>query len=66
MMDLKTVVAQVPQLARGLVWCRECGREQRADAADALRHGWPKCCGYTMTIDHPSTWNHPVASQEQP
>jgi len=18
--------------------------------------GWVKCCGYTMTIDHPSTW----------
>ena len=19
----------------------------------SLRHGWPKCCGYTMTIDSP-------------
>jgi len=45
-----------PSLARGKVWCRECGREQSVDAAHALRHGWPKCHGATMTIDHPDTW----------
>lgn len=45
-----------PSLRRGQVWCRKCGRSQRTDSAAALRSGWPKCCGYTMTIDHPDTW----------
>lgn len=40
-------------LRRGKVWCRTCGREQSVDSADALAHGWPKCCGYTMTVDSP-------------
>lgn len=43
-----------PRLARGIVWCTKCGREQRAKASNALAHGWPKCCGYTMTIDSPN------------
>lgn len=42
-----------PKLARGRVWCRECGATRKVDSADALAHGWPKCCGYTMTIDAP-------------
>jgi len=33
------------------VHCRECGRTQEVDAAISLKNGWPKCCGYTMTID---------------
>lgn len=33
------------------VRCRKCGAEQPVDAADCLAHGWPKCCGATMTID---------------
>jgi len=56
-MRFDAVVESVPQLKRGKVWCRTCRREQAVDAADALRRGWPKCCGYTMTIDHPSMWN---------
>ena len=48
-----SVVASVPQLARGRVWCITCGATQRVDSAGALSHGWPKCCGYTMTIDSP-------------
>jgi hypothetical protein len=40
-------------LTRGMVWCRTCGRSQRVDSAGALQSGWPKCCGYTMTIDSP-------------
>ena len=48
-----TIAKQVPQLARGQVWCRHCGRTQRIDSAEAMRNGWPKCCGYTMTIDNP-------------
>lgn len=41
------------QLRRGRVWCRHCGAEQHVDAANCLRSGWPKCCGFTMTIDAP-------------
>lgn len=48
-----TIAKRIPQLARGQVWCRQCGRTQRTDSAEAMRYGWPKCCGYTMTIDSP-------------
>lgn len=54
MSDIYTKLAVVhPQLARGRVWCRECGASQTVNVPDALRRGWPKCCGYTMTIDAP-------------
>ena len=49
----QTIAKSAPQLRRGQVWCRECGRTQRVNSALALREGWPKCCGYTMTIDSP-------------
>ena len=39
------------KLRRGQVWCRTCGSTRRV--ANGLRHAWPKCCGYTMTIDSP-------------
>ena len=42
-----------PSLERGMVWCKECGRSEKVDSADCLQNGWPKCCGYTMTIDDP-------------
>lgn len=46
-----------PKLARGQVWCRTCRRTQHVDSAECLRStGWPKCCGYTMTIDPPEEW----------
>ena len=35
------------------VYCRKCGRSEPVDAATCLRHGWPKCCAATMTIDKP-------------
>ena len=43
----------IPQLKRGMVWCRKCGRNERVNSARAMLDGWPKCCGYTMTIDSP-------------
>lgn len=46
-------VEAIPQIARGKVWCTTCGRMERVDGGHAMRHGWPKCCGYTMTIDSP-------------
>ena len=29
--------------------CSKCGREERAGSSP-LVNGWPKCCGYTMTL----------------
>ena len=43
-----------PKLERGQVWCTVCSRSESVKAAGALQHGWPKCCGYTMTIDSPA------------
>lgn len=43
-----------PTIRRGMVWCTVCGRSQRVNTAEAFRSGWPKCCGYTMTLDSPS------------
>lgn len=40
-----------PSLARRQVWCTTCGFSRRVD--NGLRDGWPKHCGYTMTIDSP-------------
>lgn len=53
-MSYEKIAASHPRLARGRVWCRQCGSTQKVNTADALRYGWPKCCGYTMTIDAPN------------
>lgn len=50
------IVDEVPQLKRGMVWCKKCGRSEKVNSADCLASGWPLCCGETMTIDHPDTW----------
>jgi hypothetical protein len=47
------ITNDVPQLKRGLVWCHQCGRTQKVNSANSLESGWPKCCGYTMSIDSP-------------
>lgn len=49
-----------PKLARGRVWCRSCGATTRVNSGYALGHGWPKCCGYTMTIDAPDERTPPA------
>ena len=41
------------KLTRGRVWCVTCGKTRRVDSAQCMQHGWPKCCGQTMTIDSP-------------
>ncbi len=46
----RSIVEAVPQLKRGRVWCHTCGRMQRVDSGNCLAHGWPRCCGYTMSI----------------
>jgi hypothetical protein len=50
---IDTLAASHPSMTRGQVWCRTCGATRRQDSATAMRFGWPKCCGYTMTIDSP-------------
>ena len=47
------LAASHPKLERGQVWCRQCGHTEIVNSAACLRSGWPKCCGYTMTIDAP-------------
>jgi hypothetical protein len=37
------------------VHCTVCHRDQPVDAASCLEGGWPKCCGYTMTMDSHAT-----------
>jgi hypothetical protein len=47
-------LANIPQFKRGQVWCTVCGHTERVDAvSNTLGGGWPKHCGYTMTIDSP-------------
>jgi len=53
MLDYEALGKCHPKLARGQVWCRTCGSTQRVNSGKALAQGWPKCCGYTMTIDAP-------------
>jgi len=49
----QTLADSHPKLQRGQVWCKTCGRAEKVDSAHCLAHGWPKCCGQTMTIDSP-------------
>jgi hypothetical protein len=44
--------------SRKRVWCRECGKSKTVDTVFCLATGWPKCCGYTMTIDAPTEALH--------
>ena len=36
---------------RTVVRCRLCGHEETVDGATAMRFGWPRHCGQTMTLD---------------
>lgn len=49
---LKEDFAELPQIKRGLVYCHKCGNTKKI-GADNLFTGWPKCCGYTMSLDSP-------------
>lgn len=50
-MGLHDTIAQSHSaLIQGRVRCETCGSEARVDSAECLRSGWPKCCGYTMTL----------------
>jgi hypothetical protein len=47
------IARDVPEIARGKVWCTQCRRVKLVNGAECLRTGWPVCCGQTMTIDSP-------------
>jgi hypothetical protein len=32
------------------VQCKTCGKSESVDFAHCLQHGWPECCGKTMTL----------------
>jgi hypothetical protein len=46
-------VQSSPALSREMVWCKNCGRSMKVNSVECLKHGWPKCCNQTMTIDSP-------------
>lgn len=53
-MTIVRKIAKAANLINRRVWCRTCKSTQVVE--NGLQNGWPKCCGYTMTIDPPATW----------
>ena len=54
-MSMTSDISAIPQIARGQVWCKKCGHTEKVNGTAAIfGGGWPKCCGYTMTIDSPA------------
>lgn len=49
----QAAIESAPKIARGMVWCKKCGRSQKVDPAECFSTGWPECCGKTMAIDSP-------------
>lgn len=47
----REITEDAPKLKRGLVQCRTCRKIVKVDSASCLRNGWPKCHGFTMTLD---------------
>lgn len=54
--DFQTTIERRSGHSLGQVWCRTCERGP-VPVDNGLVNGWPKCCGQTMTIDPPHTWN---------
>lgn len=44
-------MAEAAGIKQATVYCTVCGASQEVDGAECLRSGWPKCHGYTMTLD---------------
>ena len=47
------IAADVWGKETGEVYCLKCGRAKEVNYAYCLAHGWPECCGETMTVDSP-------------
>lgn len=44
-------VMKHPLMKKNELFCRHCGKKIKYDNRIAMKTGYPKCCGYTMTID---------------
>ena len=55
-MNYQKLIESHPKMRLDIVWCHTCGKSQKVEPGDCLQCGWPKCCGYTMTIDPPEEW----------
>ena len=49
---ISDVIENTPHIDWSYVTCRICGKRVDVDPRRAFKKGWPKCCGYTMTIDN--------------
>jgi len=45
-------VMEHPLMKKNELSCRHCGKKINYDNRVALKYGYPKYCGYTMTIDN--------------
>ncbi len=52
--DIDAMYRDMAEHLGNRVKCGTCGRTQEVDAVHCLRHGWPKCCDATMSIDDAS------------
>jgi hypothetical protein len=43
-------MAENAGVKRARVRCEKCGRTETVDGERSLLLGWPRCCGYTMTL----------------
>ena len=50
--NFRQSLSDIPQIKRGLCYCHECGRTESISGVN-FSTGWPKCCGYTMSLDSP-------------
>lgn len=44
-------MAEAAGIVSPAVYCTVCGASKMVDGAQCLRSGWPKCHGFTMTLD---------------
>ena len=49
----KEIANSHPKLQLGKVYCLVCRRVSTVNVEYCFEHGWPECCGETMTIDSP-------------
>ncbi len=45
------------------VYCRSCGITELVDGGEALRSGWPKHCGATMSLDRNGAPETPIQEE---
>lgn len=48
--EIHEKMARAANIKQARVRCEKCNRTQDVDGARSLALGWPRCCGYTMTL----------------